>query len=488
MKTMTIVGIILLALLFTIQVSYGLFWGEAGSDGGIFLAGSGLCMLFIALPILLRRSPPDLFSPLVLSGLAFLIGAGLRAPYILFSSSSRADYVLFGMSLSEITNGLPVALLGSAAFAFGYALAPQARRTTVGGTDPFNPSYQRLALYAVLIGIVAWAGTVVFLQHAGINLSNGFAAATRKVSFAYQTQDGVVIQGSGGFLRFLAGLSDFPLFLVLYLWISGRLRLSGFWMILILFLSGPSLGLPFLLSSRTDMALFLINVAAFGSFYGKIKGRHIVLGAVTLIAMVTVMGNLRTENMGNTTAYGSSIDAIVGSGNGVDLVRIAGIANRVPDVVPYQLGKSYLAVLTFPIPRSIFPSKPNTALGPWVKEEIFGFSVPGNNGWPPTMIGEAYLNFGVLGVPVVMLLFGLLLGSVYARFRPRLGKRFVATAIYSVLLWRFGFNWIGLNFAIGAVQIITTIVPMVLLLHLIRRRVPSWQKCSNLYSYGVRNA
>ena len=59
------------------------------------------------------------------------------------------------------------------------------------------------------------------------------------------------------------------------------------------------------------------------------------------------------------------------------------------------------------------------------------------------MIGEAYLNFGTF---LVMLAFGFCLSKVYAYFRPKLCILFAPTLVYTLILWRFGFN-----FAIGAV-------------------------------------
>ena len=97
----------------------------------------------------------------------------------------------------------------------------------------------------------------------------------------------------------------------------------------------------------------------------------------------------------------------MGSGNFVDLARTTAISDRVPDDVPYQDGATYAALLTAPVPSSVWPGKPKVSLGPWVKSEIFGQRTVAG-GWPPGILGEAAINFGIPGMLAMSFLFGAL--------------------------------------------------------------------------------
>lgn len=77
------------------------------------------------------------------------------------------------------------------------------------------------------------------------------------------------------------------------------------------------------------------------------------------------------------------------------------ILARVPHDVDLLYGSSYMAFLTTPIPRSIWPDKPGQ-IGGLVGETFFNST----SGTPPGPIGEAYWNFHIPGVILVFFIFG----------------------------------------------------------------------------------
>jgi oligosaccharide repeat unit polymerase len=70
----------------------------------------------------------------------------------------------------------------------------------------------------------------------------------------------------------------------------------------------------------------------------------------------------------------------------------------------FQYGKTYIPGLLFWIPRSIWPSKPNTGGG--IATVIWANTVDFASNVSPTPIGEAYINFGFLGVIIVPFIAG----------------------------------------------------------------------------------
>jgi oligosaccharide repeat unit polymerase len=77
------------------------------------------------------------------------------------------------------------------------------------------------------------------------------------------------------------------------------------------------------------------------------------------------------------------------------------ILAHVPDDVDLLYGSSYFALLTLPVPRSVWPDKPGQVGG--LVGDVFFHSPAGT---PPGPIGEAYWNFHVPGVIIVFFIFG----------------------------------------------------------------------------------
>jgi oligosaccharide repeat unit polymerase len=77
------------------------------------------------------------------------------------------------------------------------------------------------------------------------------------------------------------------------------------------------------------------------------------------------------------------------------------ILARVPNDVDLLYGSSYMAFVTLPIPRSVWPNKPGQ-VGGLVGETFFHSP----SGTPPGPVGEAYWNFHIPGIIIVFFLFG----------------------------------------------------------------------------------
>jgi oligosaccharide repeat unit polymerase len=77
----------------------------------------------------------------------------------------------------------------------------------------------------------------------------------------------------------------------------------------------------------------------------------------------------------------------------------------------YSYGRMYSSFLFLPIPRQLWPDKPALS---WYWAEISTPSRPMyQNGMAPTMVGDAYLNFGLIGVIAVPFVFGYWTGKFY---------------------------------------------------------------------------
>ncbi|WP_330203110.1 O-antigen polymerase [Cyanobacterium sp. Dongsha4] len=151
-----------------------------------------------------------------------------------------------------------------------------------------------------------------------------------------------------------------------------------------------------------------------------IAGKILIYFFLGLIAL-GLLGNFRssissdkTINWNALTDINEAIESTFGSQDDSEsskgeLVKRAGTKSStyplfafVPETVDYLYGYSYLAIPTTFIPRSIWPDKPR-AIGGIAGKEFFNSPA----GIPPGNVGEAYWNFGVLGIVIIFILFGI---------------------------------------------------------------------------------
>lgn len=84
-----------------------------------------------------------------------------------------------------------------------------------------------------------------------------------------------------------------------------------------------------------------------------------------------------------------------------------------PEYYPYLYGSGMLPVLVWPIPRAIWPEKP-IPTGGVISPQYTGkdsYSVAN------TFFGEAFCNFGVIGVPVCLFIVGIIVGTMAHKLR-----------------------------------------------------------------------
>jgi hypothetical protein len=133
-------------------------------------------------------------------------------------------------------------------------------------------------------------------------------------------------------------------------------------------------------------------------------GAMVVLGALGAVRHSTWTGRVDWR-----AAFAPGPGGGGGAGAGRELAArslslrgTTAVLGRVPHDVPYIYGSSYLALLTLPVPRKLWPGKP-VQVGGRVGETFFAVHA----GMPPGPIGEAWWNFGLLGVPLVFFCFGM---------------------------------------------------------------------------------
>ncbi|HEV2746397.1 MAG TPA: O-antigen polysaccharide polymerase Wzy [Allosphingosinicella sp.] len=450
------------ALLSILMLAGGMATGEYSV---VYASMALLAFLMPAAAGLLRGRDYDLFEPINLVAGAILYATTLRAFYLIGSSSSVVEFNMWGTNFEAVVQDVPWMLFGVAALVVGYLAFPvRLSLERLGFVRGFALNRRWLAISIGLATVAGLIGTVLFMRQFGIDLSGNILAQSTKRVVEFEGEGGEIIYGLG-----LAGVfgrwAQFG-FLLLGSVLLARLlpvRLQTLVLLVALFILSALV--PFFASSRSSILLMLISLCIVAYYYQRIRLRTIIIVVVAGVGIVSGMGYLRQMNQTGRVTHESVLDSTLGAGNGIDFVRTSAIMDRVPEVRGYQNGRTYLALFSSVIPRSVWPNKPEASLGAYVKGELFGQRVR-KAGWPPGMIAEAHMNFGTAGILPVMFIFGALLRLFYETCRPLLGVSFLVTVFYSVAVWRLAFGTIGLNFVLGLTQTLQLAVPMLFFLWL----------------------
>lgn len=106
---------------------------------------------------------------------------------------------------------------------------------------------------------------------------------------------------------------------------------------------------------------------------------------------------------------------------------------NVPDRSEFLYGRSYTSVLLAPVPSALLPFDKPPAGGRLLSSEMFNNPL---NAIPPGVVGEAYWNFWVPGVILVMFLSGAFLKWIMHLYRAHNGAGWVMP-LYVITLIRF---------------------------------------------------
>lgn len=222
----------------------------------------------------------------------------------------------------------------------------------------------------------------------------------------------------------------------------------------------------FLLLGGGERGRFFVPVFAAGLVWLKTSnlGRHprrvAAAGVIVMILLSGLVGVARGSASTRQVTVNSILAQPFGSGNNLFL-PLAAMASTVPGQFPYLDGTSYWEAAVFPIPRALWPGKPQDALVLLTRtfDRDSGLAVP--------EFGEMYVNFGLLGVMAGSLLLGALVELLSIRFfRSASIRESVFLALCSAVLLDI--------FTRGAVApMLTTFEPLLAVAGLIcRRRSP----------------
>lgn len=442
----------------------------------IFLA---ICLsIALAVPVLkglprLKKSglltPPVTFSLFVFLGYVVPIQS-YTAGTDYFSEYWATSYADFNKSL---TGALALALTGVLGFYLGYFLPLKVQASRAGhkslgvAQDNFRWNTRRL------VGLgVAYTSVGLVLFSIGIWLLGGI---------------GVLLSNLGDRTRLFTGLNYFilPVNLLLsftLLWWQYVLKTRKFWDLKFWSYAVFSIGMVSLEGAKSTIFVFLLAGAIMYDLNVKrIRPVTILAGALVVFVFLTFYALFFREYLavGAITSLdpaskdGTSLFVVQRDfeGNFMQLQCLTVLVDAVPLDLPLQYGKTFLSLLTMPVPNPLWPSKPLPAPGVFTVALWPDRWFISNTTLPPGLMGELYMNFSVVGPFLGMCIFGRLYRRAYeSALHPESPPQVI---LYSVFLPMM-VHYLRGEFVSPTILFLLLFLPIYWGFHLVadRRRIP----------------
>lgn len=474
-----VVGAVFLAAL--PSIFFSVFSEESGKE--IVLIG-WLYLVAASLPLLAAKKF-FLFSPPVFVLFTVALGSYGRSFFLLYGDPQVVSFLTGGAAIHELVPYTTVGLIGLIFLSLGY-ISVRSRFPIERAKLFWNDHWCSMRV-SMLAGVGLLFSAVAIWQVAtltGLSLDDTATLSKKRFVSLEVAGDSQSLAALGP-LRMLAFTAAVA-FVVTFSLAATHKKASPTRKVLLWFLAATlfamAISFPIISSSRTSVFVIVVaTIVAGASFRHRVPYLKVLAASVLLVVLALGMAQLRQMDSSATSsddgsgyvdvasATGTAWEKIVGSGNFFPIARTAVIAAWGAESVPSFDGSTYAAFLVGWIPRTLWPEKPPVSLGGIVKSDIYGDRL-GIGGYPPGFVGEAIMNFGVVGVPVVSWLLGSALRLWYNTFSPLIGTNRNATVVYALTVWSVGTQFVDLNFSLALNQIVLALAPTLVALWFIAKR------------------
>lgn len=295
--------------------------------------------------------------------------------------------------------------------AIGNALLPQGPRV---------PPARIMAIFAALFTLIAAVATFYMIRQAG-----------SIAKFMWEVKIGKELKGSYWILQLNVLAAIIGLYGLLGSAVPARsggraykrlsLRNSLFYGTLVLI----GIAGNYLWGNRMNVALFMFVAGiSIHTFIRPFRLRELVLGAVLAMAFLTGLGLLRNSMVDSVTGVtrvlqdeDSGPRAVSSKLHFVEFDALMLAERDAGHLFEFRLGQDFYNGLVSWIPRSIMPERETYQIGGWLRRV---YEPARTNGWPATVIGDWFTNFGWPGIPLGAMISGAMaamINGAYGRVR-----------------------------------------------------------------------
>ena len=348
----------------------------------------------------------DIASPLGIMAWTIVVSYSLKSFYMAYALDAGHAFRTQESTGDLLYIGQFIVLLATFSLAVGYLMVPKLRFRPRIVRGQRNALFWKIVYWGVFALCLVLLARLFFLK----DLHQQLLQLQFTSAKFYVDEEGT--KSSLGFLLISADI--LIIYFLYYITLGGKLLRPNIYVFAILFVVLTY----FLSSQRTGVLNIVIGALIVGrhslvSFRSKTALKRLVL-VVTVLSVLSLASNIRQERrevglseLSVAAGIESTLEHVFEGFYAIDPIKITAIA-VLSDERLY--GESFVMFIVAPIPRILWPEKPNVRLGPYVGQDILGFN--NNSGAPPSGIGELYLNFGTLGVAMGMLLLGMVLAVI----------------------------------------------------------------------------
>jgi oligosaccharide repeat unit polymerase len=460
---------IYLLLLAVIVISSLVLYIERGlnyTNSLTLLSLSVIILGLLFIPELVRRRN-DIFEPINFVILAVLIGVTLRVMLIIFGEKDFIEYRFFIRdSIGFLIQGGIIILIGLISFIFGYLIKVKPLNK-IRSEEIWDKKRLFITFWAlILTSIIA---TIDFIKKAGIGFSDINQISNKRAILIESTN---LAYTSLGYHRLGALLISLVFLIYLAWFIVNKKKFKSIHSINLMVLFLLSAFFPIIISSRTLLLYIILSALLIFHYLKKeIKIKQIILVCGISLAIILIFAlfrpaqELNPELTFNDTPglINSLVKSSIGNTNLLDITKTSQVVKNLGSSLDIKYGETLILWIYSPIPRTIWPEKPELDIGQEMEDKILKFG--GKN--PPGFIGELYWNFKLPGVVLGMFLLGLFLNFIYVNYKKH--KTASSTLIYIFVLLNSTLTLLGNSLGLAIVGALTSVIPLSIVLSFIKK-------------------
>ena len=387
-----------------------------------------------------RKDDNALFSPIAMAGLGILLYFLFPViDLLLFPGQGKDLHLLYYGNLTGgdepvVLKSILLMILGLVFFYLGYVMSLGDALSRTYLVPPAQISYKKL-LPVMWLYLAFFAAVALVLLHNVGGLYNLLATprGDRLFLFAKARVSSFMIN------------NIFIVVFIVYFYHSNTMTMGSFFLF-IFTLIAVIVFFNIYNASRRDTIFIIMSLVIYHNLaVKKIRFKTVALLTAAMLAFSIFMVSARNylQDPDVKTSFASSMADITSSESVHDKLAVSmdypyvydallNIISAVPERVPYLYGETFLKFVYFPIPRFIWPKKPETAARIIVKKfypQLYstGMSISASP------VGEGYFNFGALGVAGIMFFLGIFARSLKTYYTTNKNNK-GAVLLYAAVL------------------------------------------------------
>lgn len=355
-------------------------------------------------------------------GFVFLAGYSLKGLYLAYAEATGAYHRLDYASHDIVHLGGFSTLLGTIFFIFGYLFFsknfffPKDFDHSNSRHEFWNLAYYFLFIVSVTLMVIYFFQMGFFNQLINLRFTAQkyfYLEGGEQTSLAYLTIGGEFLM----------------IFFIYYCLFEKKFTILHPIILSIIFCC-----ICYFLASRRNGIMIIVGLYLIASYSQKsladmrsvVSKYGVIITIFLLLSFAAVIrsggGEKEISQLQLTDAVSESLEQTFSGSYFMDPAKTAIIIETVERKDLFLGGVTYLEFVIAPIPRVIWPQKPDVRNSYFVADEILDLRT--NSGVPPSGMAELYMNFGWAGIILGMFLVGALVRIVYNRCSVHLDDNF----------------------------------------------------------------